>query len=61
VADGVAIRQRYFGEKNAFVASGTHKKRETVTDRANLAALAFLQMREGFERVACRQRGDCRV
>jgi hypothetical protein len=44
------VRQRLFGEKNAFVASGIHKKRETVTDSAHLAALAFLQMREGFTR-----------
>jgi hypothetical protein len=47
VADGVATRQRLFGEKKPFVASGTHKNRETVTDRAHLARLAFLQMREG--------------
>jgi hypothetical protein len=44
------MRQRVFSEKKAFVASGTHKKRETVTDRAHLAAFAFLQMREGVER-----------
>jgi hypothetical protein len=41
VLDRVAVRQRLFGEKNAFVASGIHKKRETVTDCAHLAALAF--------------------
>jgi hypothetical protein len=50
VADGVAVRQRLFSEKKPLVASGTHKKRETVTDRAHLAPLAFLQMREGVTR-----------
>jgi hypothetical protein len=50
VLDRVATRQRLFGEKNAFVASGTHKNRETVTDHAHLAAFAFLQMREGVTR-----------
>src|SRR4051812_12274373 len=44
------MRQQVSSEKKAFVASGTHKKSETVTDRAHLAALAFLQMREGVER-----------
>jgi hypothetical protein len=50
VAERVALRQRLFGEKNAFVASGTHKKSETVTDHAYLAPLAFLQIREGVAR-----------
>jgi hypothetical protein len=45
------MRQRLFCEKKPFVASGIHKNRETVTDRAHLARLAFLQMREGFERI----------
>jgi len=55
-ATGVAMRQRLFGEKKPFVASLIHKNRETVTDRAHLAALAFSQMREGVARLAVAQK-----
>jgi hypothetical protein len=44
------MRQRLLGEKKPFVASLRHKNRETVTDCAHQAGLAFLQMREGLER-----------